>query len=145
MPIVYPRRPMNRRSMALHWGKGSAEYLSPEYGTVHVNSIDADYARNISDRHSVTSYIHLLNGILVALKCKKHAVSTLHSTGSEITAHTSGAKKTVHLRDYAASLGYPFGVGTPTLKDNQGTIKSVRSYHIHDNTRNLATKASWLN
>jgi hypothetical protein len=42
VPIMYPRTPLNKRSLALHWGKGSAEYLPPEYGTSLVITADAD-------------------------------------------------------------------------------------------------------
>jgi hypothetical protein len=136
---------MNKLYMALHWGKGSTEYISPEYGTALVNSTDVDYSNNTRDCRSVTSHIHLLNGVLVAWKCKKQEVVTLHSTVPEITYLTLGAKNTVHLRNYAASLGYPCGAGAPTLEDNQGKIKYIQSSHIHGNTRNLATKIAWLN
>jgi hypothetical protein len=80
----------------MHWGKGSAEYLSPRIGTVLVNTADANHARDIRDRRSITSSIHLLNGMAIAIawKCKEQAVMALHSTGSEITALTSGVKKT---------------------------------------------------
>jgi hypothetical protein len=118
IPIFYPLRPLNKRSLALHWAKGTAECLAPEFGTVLVNSSDADYARDIRDRRSVTSHIHLINGVAVAWKCKKQTISTLHSTGSEITSLTSGVKKSMHLRDFVSSLGYPIGTGIPTLEDS---------------------------
>jgi hypothetical protein len=71
IPIVYPRRPLNKKSLALHWGKCTAEFLPPECGTVLVNTADAYYARDIRDRRSITSHIYLLNGVIVAWKCKK--------------------------------------------------------------------------
>jgi hypothetical protein len=145
MPIIYPRRPLNKKSLALHWGKCTAEFLPPEYGTALVNTADAYYARDIRDQRSVTSHMHLLNGVIVAWKCKKQSISTLHSTGSEITSLTSGVKKTNHMRDFMSSLGYPVAGATPTLEDSQGTICDIKTSRIHDNTRHLATKISWLN
>jgi hypothetical protein len=47
IPIFYPRRPLNKRSLALHWTKGTAEFLAPEFDTILVNSSDADYSRDI--------------------------------------------------------------------------------------------------
>jgi hypothetical protein len=82
---------------------------------------------------------------VVAWRCKKQAISTLHSTGSEIISLTDGVKKTINIRDFTANIGYPFGDGTHTLEDNQGTIKTVESSRLHDNTRHLATHISWLN
>jgi hypothetical protein len=49
LPIVYPRCPLKKKSLALHWGKGAAEFLHPEYGTALVSTADADYARDIRD------------------------------------------------------------------------------------------------
>jgi hypothetical protein len=66
IPIFYLSRPLNKRSLALHWAKGTAEFLAPEFGTVLVNSSDADYARDIRDRRSGTSHIHLINGVAVS-------------------------------------------------------------------------------
>jgi hypothetical protein len=110
-----------------------------------VNAADADYARDFRDRRSVTSHIHLLNGIIVAWKCKKQSIKTLHCTGSDIKLLTSGVNRTNHIRDFASSLGYPFGAGTPTLDDSQGTIRAIKASRIHDNTRHLDTNISWLN
>jgi hypothetical protein len=142
---MYPRRPLNKKYLALHWGKGTAEFLPPEFGNVLVNTADADYARDIRNRGLVMSYIHLLNGVIVAWRCKQQSITTLHSTGSEITSLTSGVKKTNHIRDYASSLGYPFRAGTRHLNGSQGTIRSIKASFIHDNTRHLAHKISWLN
>jgi hypothetical protein len=71
IPIVYPRKPLNKKSSALHWGEGTAEFLPPEYGTVLISIADTDYAHDIRDRRSITSHLHILNGVIVAWKCKK--------------------------------------------------------------------------
>jgi hypothetical protein len=127
MSIMYPRRPLNKRSLAMHGGEGTAEYLSPEYGTVLVNTADAEHTWDIRVRRSITSSTHLINGVAIAWKCKKQAATTLHSNGSEITSLTSGAKKTNHLLDFLASIGYPVGAPNPTFEDNQGNIKAIRA------------------
>jgi hypothetical protein len=127
---VYPHRLLNKKHLALHWGKGTAEFLPPEFGTVLVNAVDADYTSDIQDCRSVMLYIHLLNGFVVAWKCKKKFITTLHSTGSEITSLVSGVKKTNHIHDFSSSLGYPFVSGTPTLDDSQVTIRVIKASHI---------------
>jgi hypothetical protein len=58
---------------------------------------------------------------------------------------TSGVKKTNNIRDFASSLGYPFGAGTTTFNDSQGIIQAIKVSRIHGNTIYLATKISWLN
>jgi hypothetical protein len=100
LPIMYPAKPLSRKSLTTHWARGSAEYLGPEVGTCFVNTSDADHARDIRDRRSTTSTIHLLNGVAVSWLCKKQSVSTLHSTGSEIIALATGAKGTINGRAF---------------------------------------------
>jgi hypothetical protein len=138
--IVYPIRPLNKKSLELHWGNGTADILPPEYCTLLVSTADADYAHDMRDRCSVTSHMHLLNGVIFAWKCNKQAISIIHSTGSEIKSLTSGVKKTNHMRDFMSSLGYPVAGATPTLEDSQGNIRAIKSSCIHDNTRHLTTK-----
>jgi hypothetical protein len=114
--IVYPRKPRNKKSLALHCGKGTSKFLPPEYGSVLVRTADVDYARDIRDICLVTSYIHLFNCVIVTLKCKNKSIIILHSTGSDITYLTSGVKKTIHLHDFMSSAGYPVGSATPTFE-----------------------------
>jgi hypothetical protein len=145
IPILFPRRPLSKKSLAMHWEKGTAQYLAPEFGNVLFNSADDDHARDIRDRRSVSSSPHLLNGVVVAWSCKKQALSTLHSTGSEIISLTTGVKKTIHIRDFTYSVGYPMGDPTATMEDNQKTIKCVCASRLQTNTGHLATRISWLN
>jgi hypothetical protein len=142
---MYPRHLLSKISIALHWEKGNAEYISPEFGTQLINSVDADHARDIRDRRSVSSIIHMINGVVFAYRCKKKATSTLHSTGSEIVSLSAGAKKPIHIRDFLGSVGYPVGEATPIFEDNQATIKSIKASRLHENTRHLATHMSWIN
>jgi hypothetical protein len=70
----------------------------------------------------------------------KQATTTLHSTGSKTVSLTSGIKKTIHLRDFLSSVGYPIGDATPIFEDNQGTIKSIKASRLHKNTHHVATR-----
>jgi hypothetical protein len=100
----------------MHWAKGTAEFLAPEFGTGLINSDDADHAHNTRDRYSISSSLHVLNGVVIAWKCKTQSVSTLYSTGSEIISLTAEVKKTRHIHDFTSSISYPFGDETITLQ-----------------------------
>jgi hypothetical protein len=144
LPIMYPDKPLSRKSLTTHWARGSAEYLGPEFGTCFVNTSDADHACDIRDRRSTTSTIHLINRVAVSWLCKKQSVLTLHSTGSEIIALATGAKGTINGRAFFSGLGYPIAGATDTMEDNQATTKCILSSRIHSNTRHLVTRISWL-
>jgi hypothetical protein len=145
IPSMYPHRPLGKKALAMHWAKDTVEYLAPEYGTSIINSADADHARDIRERRSVSSSLHLLNGVLIEWKCKTQSTSALHSTCPEIISLSEGVKTTGHIHDFGSSVGYPFREGTTTLEDNQGTIKTAESSRLHTNTRHLTTRISWLN
>jgi hypothetical protein len=95
MPILYLRRPLSKKALAMHWSKCSAKLLSPEYGMILINSADMDHARDIRDRRSVSSSLCLLNGVVVSSKCKEQDKTTLHSTGSKIVSLASAVKKMI--------------------------------------------------
>jgi hypothetical protein len=142
IPTMYPAKPLSHKSLTTHWAHGTAEYIVPEFGTCIVNTSDADHARDIRDRHSTTSTIHLLNGVAFAWLCKKQSVSTLYSKGSEIVSVATGAKWTINGRAFFSGLGYPIADATDTMEDNQATIKCILSSRIHASTRHLAKHIS---
>jgi hypothetical protein len=108
----------------------------PKFGTVLVNTADADHARDIHERRFITSSTHLLNGVEITWKYKKQVFTTLHSTGSEITALTSGVKKTNHLHELLSSLIYPVGAPAPILKI---TKEQSNPFELHAFMTTLST------
>jgi hypothetical protein len=145
VPIMYPYRPLRKKTLAMHWDKATREYLAPEYGTSFINSADADHHCDIRDRHSVSSSLHILNSVLVAWKCNNQSMYRLHSTGSEIISLSEGVKTTGNILDLLSSMVYPFRDGTITIEDNQGTIKTGKPSRLYTNTHHLTTQISWLN
>ena len=79
LPIMYPSEEMKHGGDVLvtYWGKGTAEYLPSSFGDGLVNFHDADHARDLRDRHSVSFSIHLLNGVAISWKCKKQPDTAL--------------------------------------------------------------------
>ncbi len=77
--------------------------------------------------------------------CKKQPITALHSTGSEITALHKGATKTILLRSFLQSIGFPLHSASPTYEDNQGTIKLIQTNRLTDTVRHHAVKIAWLN
>jgi len=77
-------------SINTFWSKGQAEYLSPDFGDALTAFTDADHAHCLCTRRSVSVYfIH--NPVIISWGCKKQPITSIHSTGSEITALHKGA------------------------------------------------------
>lgn len=60
----------------------------------------------------------------------KQASVAHHSTGSELRVLYSGVAKTVCMRSFLASIGYPLGAPVLTYEDNQAMITSVLADHL---------------
>jgi hypothetical protein len=58
----------------------------------------------------------------ISWSCKKQPYTSLHSTGSEITALHRDAFKTVTICSFLQSIGIYLNTHMPTYEDNQGTI-----------------------
>jgi len=147
LPILYPANIVksNNTSLQTFWSKGHAEYLPPDLGDELTTFTDADHARCLRTRRSVSVYYILYNTVLVSWGCKKQPVTAIHSTGSEITALYKGASKTLLLRTFLSSIGFPIPSSTPIYEDNQGTIKLIRTHRLTDTVRHYAVKIAWLN
>jgi hypothetical protein len=111
------------KRIELHWSKGDAEKL--HHSDMMVNFTDSDNARDLQDRRSVSSSIHLLNGVASMWNCSKQASTALHSTGAEIRALHKGVRFSIFARNFLAGIGYPHGKPVITYEDNQATVASV--------------------
>ena len=56
----------------------------------------------------------------------------------------STLKKMKIICQFSASIGFPIGPPTPTMEDNQGTIKCVKAALISDNVQHLDVLITWL-
>jgi hypothetical protein len=147
LPIMYPAKSTTPTGDALQtfWSKGHAEFLSSDFGDELTTFTDADHARCLQTRRSTSAYFILYNGILVSWACKKQPITALHSTGSETTALHKGATKTILLRSFLQSVGFPLTSASPTYENNQGTIKLICTNRLTDTVRHHAIKIAWLN
>jgi hypothetical protein len=144
---MYPAKPTSFTGddLQIFWSKGHAEYLSSDCGDKLTTFTDADHARCLRTRRSVSAYFLLYNGVVISWGCKKQPITALHSTGSEITALHKGATKTVLLRSSLQSIGFPLHSASLTFEDNQGTIKLICTNRLTDTVRHHVVKIAWLN
>jgi hypothetical protein len=132
------------KSLQTNWKTGFAEYLPGDYGDGLATFADADFARCLQTHHSVSAHFHLLNGVLVSWGCKKQPVTTLHSSGAELTSlHHSGFKSTL-LQAFLSAIGKPLVTPSTIFEDNQGTIKLIIMQKLTDTVRHHDVKLAWL-
>jgi hypothetical protein len=127
-----------------HWQTGFAEYLPGDYGDGLASFADADFARCLRSRRSVSENFHLLNGVLVSWSCKKQPTTSLHSSGAELTSlHCAGFKSSL-LQTFLQSIGNPLSSPAVIFEDNQGTIKLIRTQRLTDTVCHFDVKLAWL-
>jgi hypothetical protein len=147
LPIMYPSRPYKTtvKTLQTHWLTGFAEYLPGDYGDGLATFADADFARCLRSRRSVSASFHLLNGVIVSWSCKKQTITTLHSSGAELTSlHRAGFKSSL-LQSFLRAIGNSLQAPAVLFEDNQGTIKLIRTQRLTDTVRHHDVKLAWLN
>jgi len=147
LPIMYPSQSSKGsvRVLQTHWGTGCAEYLPGDYGDGLASFADADFARCLRTRRSVSANFHLLNGVLVSWCCKKQPTTSLHSSGAELTSlHRAGFKCSL-LQSFLQAIGQSLTRPAVLFEDNQGTIKLIRTQRLTDTVRHHDVKLAWLN
>ncbi len=147
LPIMYSSKKMKSTAAALqtHWKHGFAEFLSSDFGDGLASFADADFARDLRSRRSVSSHFQLLNGVVVGWGCKKQPATSLHSCGAELHSIYRAGFKCDMIQRFLTSIGLPLDSPSILFEDNQGTIKLLRTNRLTDTVRHHDVKLAWLN
>ena len=124
-PIMYPSKPFKfgSKSLQAHWRTGFAEYLPGDHSDGLACFAGADFAQCLHTRRSGSAHFHLLNGVVVSWGCKKQPVTSLHSSGAELTSlHWAGFKSSL-LQAFMSSIGKSFTSPCTIFEDNQGRVQ----------------------
>jgi hypothetical protein len=144
LPIMYPAK-QSKQHIQIHWKTGFVEYLPGDYGDGLATFTNADFACCLRTRCSVSSYFHLLGGVLVSWGCKKQPTTALHSSGAELTSLHRAAFKCSLLQTFLIAIGQPSVLPGMIFEDNQEGIKLIRTQRLTDTVRHHDVKLAWLN
>jgi hypothetical protein len=147
LPIMHSSKKMKSTATALqtHWKHGFAEYLSSDFGDGLTSFADADFARDLRSRRSVSSHFQLLNGVVVGWGCKKQPATSLHSCGAELHSIYRAGFKCDMIQRFLSPIGLPLESPSILFEDNQGTIKLLHTNRLTDTVRHHDVKLAWLN
>ena len=74
----------------------------------------------------------------------RQPVTSLHSSGAELTSlHHTGFKSSL-LQSFMSAIGKSFTTPCTIFKDNQGSIKLLRTQCLTDTVRHHDVKLAWL-
>ena len=107
---------------------GNAEIdKNQEYSNFFHTYYDVDHARNITERRSVTSTVHLFNETIIDWCDKKQYDTPRISSNAETRAIYTGVLDQDWIRNFFGSIGCPIGSPSKLHEDNKETIKRVFS------------------
>jgi hypothetical protein len=108
-----------------------------------ISIVDADYAKDLDDRKSISSGLHTIGGTLVNWESKKQDCVTLSSTESELYSLSKGACEnkfiTMLLDEVFRHASEKRLVGW-MYEDNMGAIHLVKNQHVGARTKHIEVR-----
>ncbi|KIJ41161.1 hypothetical protein M422DRAFT_172542 [Sphaerobolus stellatus SS14] len=106
--------------------------------------IDADWAQDKNNRHSLTGYVCTLAGATISWSSKKQSSTAQSSTEAEYMAATHAAKEALWLRMFMRELGFEQDSPTPLYVDNQSAITLVKNSEFHSRTKHINVRYHFI-
>ena len=115
----------------------------PTSDTEILGFTDADWAQDISDRKSTSSYVFTLSGRAISWSSKKQTSVALSTMEAEFVALSHATKDAIWLRTLLTDLGFPPSGPIRILCDNQAAIdrKSTRLNSSHSGESRMPSSA----
>jgi len=106
-------------------------------GSTLFSYANADWASDINNHKSTSSYMFKLASATVSWSSKKQTSVALSSTKAEYIARAHAAKEVVWLRQLLSKLGQGTRYPTTLLIDNQSAIAITKNPEFHDQTKHI--------
>ena len=143
LPLMY-RSGTNKANLQSYTVKGHAEILDPDKYQGLMTYTDADLARDLRCRRSVSSNIVEYNGTAVAWGSHKQTVPGTCTNITETTSIYKGVKRTLEIRRFLESMNDSVSGPTPVFEDNQATIVQIKKDRLTPRIRQLDMVLTWL-
>ena len=106
--------------------------------------MDSDYAGDIDDRKSTSSYVFLLSSGAVSWLSKKQPIVTMSTTETEFVAAAACACQTIWMRKVLKQLGHEQKGCTTIMCDNISTTKLSRNPIMHGRSKHIDVRFHFL-
>ena len=105
---------------------------------------DADWAGNISDRKSISSYFTFVGGNLVTWRSKKQKVVALSSAEAEFRGIIKGICELLWLKRLLTEIGFAPSSEMDLFCDNKAAIEIARNPVQHDCTKHVEVDRNFI-
>lgn len=108
-----------------------------------VGYTDADYAKDLDHRRSVTVYVFQVGGNTVSWRSGLQHIVALSTTESEYMALTEGFKEALWLKRFVSELGF-LQDEAKVFSDSQSAIHLAKNGGFHERTKHIDTKLYFI-
>ena len=105
---------------------------------------DADWAGDLTDRHSTTGNLFMMSGAAIDWISKKQPVVALSTTEAEYVALSAATQEAVWLSRLLTDIKAPPKEPILIKEDNQGTIAVARNPVSHNRTKHIDIKFHYV-
>ncbi|KAJ0448763.1 putative RNA-directed DNA polymerase [Helianthus annuus] len=105
---------------------------------------DSDWAGCPDDRKSISAYIYVLGGSVVAWSSKKQATVALSSTEAEYIAASSATCEAIWLRRLLEDLGFKQKEATVIFCDNKSAINLSKNPVLHNRSKHIELRYHYI-
>ena len=105
---------------------------------------DADWAGDLTDRHSTTGNLFMMSGAAIDWISKKQPVVALSTTEAEYVALSAATQEAVWLSRLLTDIKAPPKAPIVIKEDNQGTIAVARNPVSHNRTKHIDIKFHYV-
>ena len=105
---------------------------------------DADWAGDLTDRHSTTGNLFMMSGASIDWISKKQPVVALSTTEAEYVALSAATQEAVWLSRLLTDIKAPPKAPILIKEDNQGTIAVARNPVFHNRTKHIDIKFHYV-
>ena len=105
---------------------------------------DADWAGDLTDRHSTTGNLFMMSGAAIDWISKKQPVVALSTTEAEYVALSAATQEAVWLSRLLTDIKAPPKAPILIKEDNQGTIAVARNPVSHNRTKHIDIKLHYV-
>jgi hypothetical protein len=99
--------------------------------------IDADWASNVNNWKSTSSFVFMLGGGAISWGSKKQGSVALSSTKAKYIAIAHATKEAIWLRQLLNKLGIDMSSSTTLHIDNQSVIAIMWNLEFHNQTKHI--------
>ena len=142
-PLTYPKRQFDA-SDRVTWIATPTETYDLTIPNVPTLFFDAEFAKDMSSRHSYFCNIVTVFNVVVLFKIKKTSTIMLHTTDSELKGGSSGVRQLLPIRQLFSFNGYKLPSPSQAYTDNSAVHAIIDSNRMTPRCRHIDIPIAFL-